>query len=43
MVGLVGLVGSVDLLLQGARSNRVKPGRLVEFATGAIERGVIAR
>jgi len=32
-----------DLLLQGARINRVKPAQLVAFATGAIERGIIAR
>lgn len=32
-----------DLLLQGARTNRVTPAHLVEFATGAIERGVISR
>jgi AcrR family transcriptional regulator len=38
---LIGLAD--DLLLQGARSNRVKPAHLIEFATGAIERGVIAR
>src|SRR5690349_4106331 len=36
---LIGLAD--DLLLQGARANRVKPAHLVEFATGAIERGVI--
>lgn len=38
---LIGLAD--DLLLQGARINRVKPAQLVEFATGAIERGIIAR
>jgi AcrR family transcriptional regulator len=38
---LIGLAD--DLLLQGARSNRVKPAHLIEVATGAIERGVIAR
>jgi len=38
---LIGLAD--DLLLQGARINRVKPAQLIEFATGAIERGVIAR
>ena len=38
---LIGLAD--DLLLQGARANRVEPAHLVEFATGAIERGVIAR
>ncbi len=38
---LIGLAD--DLLLQGARSNRVKPAHLIEFATGAIERGVISR
>jgi AcrR family transcriptional regulator len=37
---LIGLAD--DLLLQGARINRVKPAQLVAFATGAIERGVIA-
>ncbi|MCG8923299.1 TetR/AcrR family transcriptional regulator [Lentzea sp. CC55] len=38
---LIGLAD--DLLLQGARTNRVKPAQLVEFATGAIERGITAR
>lgn len=38
---LIGLAD--DLLLQGARSNRVKPAHLIEFATAAIERGVISR
>ncbi|MET9629768.1 TetR/AcrR family transcriptional regulator [Lentzea sp. NPDC006480] len=38
---LIGLAD--DLLLQGARTNRVKPAHLIEFATGAIERGVISR
>ncbi|GHH54090.1 TetR/AcrR family transcriptional regulator [Lentzea cavernae] len=38
---LIGLAD--DLLLQGARINRVKPAQLVAFATGAIERGIIAR
>jgi hypothetical protein len=38
---LIGLAD--DLLLHGARSNRVKPAQLIEFATGAIERGVISR
>ena len=38
---LIGLAD--DLLLQGARSNRVKPAALIEFATGAIERGIISR
>lgn len=38
---LIGLAD--DLLLQGARSNRVKPAQLIEFATGAIERGIISR
>ncbi|SDP39757.1 DNA-binding transcriptional regulator, AcrR family [Lentzea jiangxiensis] len=38
---LIGLAD--DLLLQGARINRVKPAQLVEFATGAIERGITAR
>jgi AcrR family transcriptional regulator len=38
---LIGLAD--DLLLQGARSNRVKPAHLVEFAAGAIERGIVAR
>ncbi|MEU0878741.1 TetR/AcrR family transcriptional regulator [Lentzea sp. NPDC005914] len=37
---LIGLAD--DLLLQGARTNRVKPAHLIEFATGAIERGVIS-
>lgn len=36
---LIGLAD--DLLLQGARSNRVKPAQLIEFATGAIERGIL--
>ncbi|MDT7786674.1 MAG: hypothetical protein QOF58_5093 [Pseudonocardiales bacterium] len=38
---LIGLAD--DLLLQGARTNRVKPAHLIEFAAGAIERGVISR
>ncbi|MGW6934552.1 TetR/AcrR family transcriptional regulator [Lentzea sp. NPDC054927] len=38
---LIGLAD--DLLLQGARTNRVKPAQLIAFATGAIERGVISR
>ncbi len=38
---LIGLAD--DLLLQGARSNRVKPAHLVDFACRAIERGIIAR
>ncbi|MFD4675719.1 TetR/AcrR family transcriptional regulator [Lentzea sp. NPDC058450] len=35
---LIGLAD--DLLLQGARINRVKPAHLIEFATQAIERGI---
>ena len=31
-----------DLLLQGSRTSRVKPAQLIEFATGAIERGILA-
>ncbi|WP_053732711.1 TetR/AcrR family transcriptional regulator [Nocardia sp. NRRL S-836] len=36
---LIGLAD--DLLLQGARTSRVKPAHLIEFAAGAIERGVV--
>lgn len=36
---LIGLAD--DLLLQGARTSRVKPAHLIEFATGAIERGIV--
>lgn len=36
---LIGLAD--DLLLQGSRTSRVKPAHLIEFATGAIERGVV--
>ncbi|HEX7307371.1 TetR/AcrR family transcriptional regulator [Lentzea sp.] len=35
---LIGLAD--DLLLQGARINGVEPDRLVDFACGAIERGI---
>ncbi|KAA5834916.1 TetR/AcrR family transcriptional regulator [Saccharopolyspora hirsuta] len=36
------LVGVADdLLLGGARQSRVRPERLVEFATGAIERSIV--
>ncbi|WP_394621376.1 TetR/AcrR family transcriptional regulator [Lentzea sp. JNUCC 0626] len=35
---LIGLAD--DLLLQGARINRVKPAHLIEFATQAIARGI---
>lgn len=32
-----------DLLLGGSRQNQVRPKRLVEFATEAIERSIVAR
>ncbi|HUQ55747.1 TetR/AcrR family transcriptional regulator [Lentzea sp.] len=38
---LIGLAD--DLLLQGARINRVKPAQLVDFACAAIERGITVR
>lgn len=38
---LIGLAD--DLLLQGARLNRVRPAHLVDFACRAIERGVTVR
>ncbi|MFD5830583.1 TetR/AcrR family transcriptional regulator [Lentzea sp. NPDC060358] len=38
---LIGLAD--DLLLQGARINRVRPAQLVDFACGAIERGIVRR
>ena len=37
---LIGLAD--DLLLQGSRTSRIQPAHLIAFATGAIERGIVA-
>ena len=36
---LIGLAD--DLLLQGSRTSRVRPAHLIDFATAAIERGIV--